>query len=90
MLKGIKNTLAVIGGITVAGMIYKGVKRIKDSGVTMEDLKKQGEKISEDMDKFMEKKKAEKAVKETVEEVKEEVKEEVVSEETKSTEENQG
>lgn len=92
MLKGIKNTLAVIGGITVASVIYKTAKRIKESGVTMKDLKKQGEKISEDMENFMEKKKTEKEVKdaviETVENVKE-VKEEVVSEEGKK-EENQG
>ena len=80
MLKGIKNTLAIIGGVTVASVIYKTVKKMKDSGVTMNDLKKQGEKISEDMEKFMEKKKVEKEVKETVEDVKEEVKE-VVSEE---------
>ena len=93
MLKGIKNTLAVIGGITVASVIYKAAKRIKESGVTMKDLKKQGEKISEDMEKFMEKKKTEKEVKdavvESVEEVKEEAKEEVVSEEG-NTENKQG
>lgn len=80
MLKGIKNTLAIIGGVTVASVIYKTVKKMKESGVTVKDLKKQGEKISEDMEKFMEKKKVEKEIKDVVEDVKEEVKE-VVSEE---------
>ena len=72
MLKGIKNTLAVIGGITVASVIYKTAKRIKESGVTMKDLKQQGEKISEDIENYVEKKKKEKMEKEAV---KEEVKE---------------
>lgn len=94
MLKGIKNTLAVIGGITVASAIYKGIKSLKESGITMKDLKKQGEHLAESMDDFVEKKKAEKeakakAEKEVVEEIKEEVKEEVVSEEG-NKEENQG
>lgn len=89
MLKGIKNTLAVIGGITVATAIYKGIKKFKDSGVTTEDLKKQGEKLSDDMKNFMEKKKVEKEAKAAAEETKDETKEEVVSEEVK-TEENQG
>lgn len=94
MLKGIKNTLAIIGGVTVAAVIYKTVKKMKDSGVTVKDLKKQGEQIAESVDEFVEKKKAEKeakakAEKEAVEEIKEEAKEEVVSEEVK-TEENQG
>ena len=91
MLKGIKNTLAVIGGITVASVIYKTAKRIKESGVTMKDLKQQGEKISEDIENYVEKKKKEKMEKEAV---KEEVKEaeavlEEVKEETKE-ENNQG
>ena len=83
MLKGIKNALAVIGGITVASVIYKTAKKIKESGVTMKDIKKQGEHIAESMDEFVERKKAEKAAKEAAEEIKEEV-EEV------SKEENQG
>lgn len=89
MLKGIKNTLAVIGGITVASAIYKAAKKIKESGVTVKDLKKQGEKITEDMENFMEKKKLEKEVKDTVEDAKEEVKEAEISEEG-NKEENQG
>ena len=91
MLKGIKNTLAIIGGITVASVIYKTAKRIKESGVTMKDLKQQGEKLSEDIENYVEKKKKEKLEKEakeneTIEAAVEEVKE-AVSEETK--EENQ-
>ena len=93
MLKGIKNTLAIIGGVTVAAVIYKTAKRIKESGVTVKDLKKQGEQIAESVDEFVERKKAEKeakakAEKEVVEEVKEEVKEEMVSEEGNKEEEN--
>ena len=88
MLKGIKNGLAIIGGLTVASMIYKGVKKFKESGVTADDLKKQGEKISDDMKHFMEKKKEEKEAKKDAEENKEAVKEEVVSEEGNKEEEN--
>ena len=96
MLKGIKNTLAVIGGITVASVIYKTAKKIKESGVTMKDIKKQGEHIAESMDEFVEKKKAEKEAKlraeKEAEEIKEEVKEvvEVVEKEDSKEENNQG
>lgn len=89
-MKGIKNTLAIIGGLTVANVIYKAAKRIKESGVTVEDLKKQGEKISEDMENFMDKKKMEKEVKDAVEGVTEEVKEAVTPEEDKKEENKQG
>lgn len=92
MLKGIKNTLAVIGGITVASVIYKGIKNLKESGITMKDLKKQGEHLAESMDDFVEKKKEEKKAAEqkaAEEKNEEEVKEAEVSEETK-TEETQG
>lgn len=91
MLKGIKNTLAVIGGITVASAIYKGIKSLKESGITMKDLKKQGEHLAESMDDFVEKKKEEKKAaeqKSAEEKNKEEVKEEVVSEEGNKEEEN--
>lgn len=87
-MKGIKNALAIIGGVTVASVIYKGIKNLKESGITMKDLKKQGEHLAESMDDFVERKKAEKKAKEIVEDVKEEVKEAIVSEEGNKEEEN--